>query len=69
MRVSATIVRRLLPLALAALPAQAQKLPAEVSVCFVPGEQCAVRIVAVIATARSEVRVQAYGFSAPPIRN
>jgi len=36
-------------------------------VCFVPGEPCAAQIVDAIAAARSEVRVQAYGFSARPI--
>jgi phosphatidylserine/phosphatidylglycerophosphate/cardiolipin synthase-like enzyme len=45
----------------------AEKLPAEVSVCFVPGEPCGAEIVDAIAAARREVRVQAYGFSAPPI--
>jgi phosphatidylserine/phosphatidylglycerophosphate/cardiolipin synthase-like enzyme len=55
---------------LSAPPAWAGRMepvPAEVSVCFVPGEQCAGEIVAAIAAARREVRVQAYGFSAPPI--
>jgi phosphatidylserine/phosphatidylglycerophosphate/cardiolipin synthase-like enzyme len=47
--------------------ARAQKMPADVSVCFVPGEPCASEIVAAIGAARSEVRVQAYGFSAAPI--
>jgi phosphatidylserine/phosphatidylglycerophosphate/cardiolipin synthase-like enzyme len=45
----------------------AEKMPAEVSVCFVPGEPCASEIIAAIGAARSEVRVQAYGFSAAPI--
>ena len=48
-------------------PARAEKLPAQVSVCFVPGEACAAQIVAAIAAAQAEVRVQAYGFSAAPI--
>lgn len=48
---------------------RAEKWPAEVSVCFVPGEPCASRIAEAIATARSEIRVQAYGFSATPILN
>jgi phosphatidylserine/phosphatidylglycerophosphate/cardiolipin synthase-like enzyme len=55
---------------LAVLPAplgRAEKMPAQVSVCFVPGEPCASQIVEAIGAARSEVRVQAYGFSAPPI--
>ena len=67
MRATAILARRLLPLLLAALPAHAQKVPADVSVCFVPGEPCAAQIVAAIEAARSEVRVQAYGFSAPSI--
>jgi len=50
-----------------ALPARAEKMPAEVSVCFVPGEPCASEIVSAIDAARHEVRVQAYGFSARPI--
>ena len=50
-----------------AAPAGAQMLPARVGVCFVPGEPCAAEIVSAIEAARSEVRVQAYGFSAPPI--
>ncbi len=49
------------------LPVGAQMLPAQVSVCFVPGEACAEQIVEAIASARREVRVQAYGFSAAPI--
>jgi phosphatidylserine/phosphatidylglycerophosphate/cardiolipin synthase-like enzyme len=57
----------LLLVLLAALPGHAEKMPAEVSVCFVPGEPCASQIVAAIGAARSEVRVQAYGFSAAPI--
>ncbi len=48
-------------------PSLAERVPAEVSVCFVPGEACADQIVAAIAAARREVRVQAYGFSAAPI--
>jgi len=42
-------------------------MPAEVTVCFVPGEPCAAEIIAAIDAARTEVRVQAYGFSASPI--
>lgn len=45
-------------------PAQ---VPALVSVCFTPGEACGERITAAIDQAHAEVRVQAYGFSAPPI--
>ena len=47
--------------------AWAQAGPATVSVCFVPGEACGAQIAALIGGARSEVRVQAYGFSAPDI--
>ncbi len=47
--------------------ASAAPMPALVSVCFVPGEGCGARIVAAIDAARSEIRVQAYGFSARPI--
>lgn len=56
-------------LILALLPgsARAQPIPALVSVCFTPGEACGARITAAIEHARAEVRVQAYGFSAPPI--
>jgi len=50
-----------------AAPVRAERLPAEVSVCFVPGEPCGAEIVAAIGAARREVRVQAYGFSAAPI--
>ena len=39
--------------------ASAEPLPAMVSVCFVPADHCAPRIVAAIASARREVRVQA----------
>jgi phosphatidylserine/phosphatidylglycerophosphate/cardiolipin synthase-like enzyme len=60
------VLTALLPLALAT-PGRAEKVPAEVSVCFVPGEPCAAEIVAAIGAARREVRVQAYGFSAAPI--
>lgn len=61
-------MRRLL-LLLALLPcvATAEPVPALVSVCFVPGEACGAQIAAAIDAARSEVRVQAYGFSARPI--
>jgi phosphatidylserine/phosphatidylglycerophosphate/cardiolipin synthase-like enzyme len=64
--------RRLLPVLLPVLltvllPLLCGGAPALVSVCFVPGEGCAGQIVAAIAQARTEVRVQAYGFSAPPI--
>ncbi len=57
----------LLPIVLAPLSARAEKIPAEVGVCFVPGEPCARQIVEAIDMARTEVRVQAYGFSARSI--
>ena len=57
----------LIPILVRVPPVGAQMLPAEVSVCFVPGEPCAAQIVDAIASARREVRVQAYGFSAPRI--
>jgi phosphatidylserine/phosphatidylglycerophosphate/cardiolipin synthase-like enzyme len=61
-------MRRFVVLALL-LPtlARSEPMPALVSVCFVPGEGCAPRIAAAIDVARSEVRVQAYGFDAPLI--
>ena len=72
MRCRAALLVPLLALAAWVCPAWsrlawAQMLPARVSVCFVPGESCAMQIVEAIAAARSEVRVQAYGFSAMPI--
>lgn len=42
-------------------------LPATVSVCFTPAENCVGSIVAAIAAAQTEIRVQAYGFTSPPI--
>jgi len=42
-------------------------LPATVSVCFTPAENCVASIVAAIAAAQTEIRVQAYGFTSPPI--
>ncbi len=41
--------------------------PADVMVCFTPAQGCAERIVAALGTARREVRVQAYGFTAAPL--
>lgn len=40
---------------------------ARVSACFVPEEPCVDDIVSAIAGARQEIRVQAYGFTSPPI--
>lgn len=59
--------RVLMPVALIVTFVGAAPSPALVSVCFVPGEGCGPQIVAAIAAARSEVRVQAYGFSSAPI--
>jgi phosphatidylserine/phosphatidylglycerophosphate/cardiolipin synthase-like enzyme len=59
-------MRRYLLLAIL-LPMLVSASPALVSVCFIPGEGCSDRIVEAIGLARSEVRVQAYGFSARPI--
>jgi len=42
-------------------------LPATVSVCFTPAENCVASIVAAIAAAQTEIRVQAYRFTSPPI--
>jgi phospholipase D len=41
--------------------------PALVSACFVPAQSCLEAIVGAIAAARSQIRVQAYGFSSRPI--
>ncbi len=40
---------------------------AAVSTCFTPAQPCAESIVTRINEARSEIRVQAYGFTSPPI--
>ncbi|MFK8250722.1 phospholipase D family nuclease [Ancylobacter terrae] len=40
---------------------------AQVAVCFVPEQECSDDIVAAIDGAQKTIRVQAYGFSAPPI--
>ena len=40
---------------------------AEVSVCFTPGAKCEAFIAAAIDLARTDIRVQAYGFSSRPI--
>jgi phosphatidylserine/phosphatidylglycerophosphate/cardiolipin synthase-like enzyme len=45
----------------------AQAAAAEIRACFTPGEDCTGLIVAEIAAARSEVLVQAYSFTSPPI--
>lgn len=45
----------------------AQPTSAMVSVCFTPAEQCEGRIVDAIHKARSSIRLQAYGFTSPPI--
>jgi phosphatidylserine/phosphatidylglycerophosphate/cardiolipin synthase-like enzyme len=48
-------------------PLLAEPVPAVVDVCFVPAETCSDRIVRIIDAAQSEIRVEAYGFSARPI--
>ena len=40
---------------------------AQISVCFVPAQECGNQIVAAITEAKRSIRVQAYGFTAPPI--
>jgi phospholipase D len=40
---------------------------ASVSACFVPGEPCSAMIVSAIDGAQTEIRIQAYGFTSPPI--
>jgi phosphatidylserine/phosphatidylglycerophosphate/cardiolipin synthase-like enzyme len=60
-------MRRLILPILLLVAAAAAPSPALVSVCFVPGDGCAERIVGAIDQARTEVRVQAYGFSATSI--
>ena len=40
---------------------------ARVSACFVPAQECVGAIVAAIGGARTEIRVQAYGFTSAPI--
>ncbi len=42
---------------------------AQISVCFVPAQECAAAIVTAIGEAKRSIRVQAFGFTAPPILN
>ncbi len=49
----------------ATLPAGS--MPARVSVCFVPAQQCDVAIVSAVNNAKHAIRVQAYGFTSPLI--
>ena len=42
-------------------------MPAKISVCFTPGEQCEGRIADAIDRAQRSIRVQAYGFTSLPI--
>lgn len=67
-------VLALLALAVLATPGHAARrgeaapsVPAEVSVCFVPAQECDTAIVAAIDTASQSIRVQAYGFTAARI--
>ena len=58
----------LMALLLAAPPASAQPhAQADVSACFVPEERCTGEITAVLDSAQTEIRVQAYAFSSRPI--
>lgn len=50
-----------------ATAAAAQPAPAAVDVCFVPATSCVDAVVAAIDGARSEIRVEAYGFTSAPI--
>lgn len=52
---------------LSAGTAEASSFPAQVSVCFTPGQNCEARIVAAIDHARDSIMVQAYGFTSLPI--
>lgn len=66
MRTFLTIAALLLPLS--AFAASADKgVPATVSVCFTPGENCEGKIVAAIDAARSSIKLQAYNFTSEPI--
>jgi phospholipase D len=64
-------MKRMLILALACLgqAAWAGQASAEASTCFTPGENCAAFIVRQIDLARSELLVQAYGFTNAAILN
>jgi phospholipase D len=42
---------------------------AQVTVCFVPAQECDAAVVTAIAGAKHTIRVQAYGFTAPAILN
>lgn len=52
---------------IAATPASADPVPAMVSTCFTPAQNCEPKIVAAIDGATSSIRVQAYGFTSLPI--
>jgi len=64
---------RILPLTVAAFTLwvattyAGERYPAQVSVCFVPGEDCTSKIVAAIDGAKSTIKLQAYGFTSQPI--
>ncbi|WP_192884631.1 phospholipase D-like domain-containing protein [Paramagnetospirillum kuznetsovii] len=49
------------------LTLSAPAIAAEIHTCFTPGEDCTGLVVSEIAAARSEVLVQAYSFTSPPI--
>lgn len=50
-------------------PIIAIPLPADVSVCFTPGQQCDMRIINAIDGAHSTIMVQAYQLTSAPISN
>ena len=49
------------------LTLSAPAIAAEIHTCFTPGEDCTGLVVSEIAAVRSEVLVQAYSFTSPPI--
>lgn len=69
LRASSAVLLTALALAPPAFAADAAHGPAaaRVSACFVPERTCVQDIVAAIEGARSEIRVQAYGFTSAPI--
>ncbi|MFL5255954.1 MAG: hypothetical protein ACJ8AI_24275, partial [Rhodopila sp.] len=72
-RVVSLLVMTLAASRLPAAAAQHQPTPphgpamAQVSVCFVPAQECDTSVAEAIAGARQFIRVQAYGFTSPAI--
>src|SRR5689334_18441193 len=72
-RVVSLLVMTLAASRLPAVAAQHQPTPphgptmAQVSVCFVPAQECDTSVAEAIAGARQFIRVQAYGFTSPAI--